>query len=173
MKRLVLSVMCLAVLIFVVTAGAKAAPGQSNSGPMVTARSGGKGPGADRCYWKRVCRPCRRMCRPRGPCRLGVCRIKCVSSIQVGSGGRCNWGDYCAIRVPVDCRCFRRGDGKCFKFCNYRNKRVRCRRKELFGPLLCIDSIPDCRCVPHKFCPPPDCRQYCPRPRCVRMRVCR
>ena len=66
-----------------------------------------------------------------------------------------------------------RGGGGCFKFCSYRNKVVRCRHKDMFGGLHCIATVPVCRCVSKTVCPPPQCRQVCLRPRCVKVRVCR
>lgn len=166
MKRLILTVMCLAVLMFVAGAGAKAAaPAGSDSGPILTARAGGKGLGADRCYWKMVCRPCRRICR-----RVKRCRPTCRLGCQWAAAKPCYGPNRNCITKRVNWRCVM-----------LRTYPPRCRA--LSTPVRwcqgCVNGIyrkpvKVCYCSKRSACFwTISCSRVCPRPRCRRVRVCR
>ena len=169
MKRLVLTVMCLMVLTFVAGAGAgakAATPNRSDSGPMVTAGTdGGKGLGADRCQWKMVCSPCRRLCRRVRRCSP-TCRLGCqwaAAKPCYGPGRKCitkhtNWRCVMLRTYPPRCRAL--------------STPVRWCRGCVNG--IYRQPVKVCYCSKRSSCSwVMACGDVCPQPRCRRVRVCR
>lgn len=173
MKRLVLMAMCLAALLFLgVTTAPAATSVKADSGPVVSAKAvggggGGGGPGlrVARCFWKTVCRPCRKVCKRYRVCRPFRCRMRCRSRIVIIRGRR----SACITkRVGWRCVMLRSRPPRCRALA----RTVRVCKPCVNG--ICRFRVKDCRCYGRRICVlRTKCARICPRPRCRRVRVCR